>query len=152
MGLWQRLRRGKYNEVKDAMPFVCCVAYLAFLLYNSKKEQMQNEMKLIRNNLDLQLSQAVREIGSLRESQTLTRQYRHDMRHHLQYVSTCIENGEVEQAQAYISGICKEIEAQKVQIYCENEAVNQRRSEHMCDRAALRRGFKKNICTCICGI
>ena len=54
----------------------------------------------------------------------MTRQYRHDMRHHLQYVSTCIENGEVEQAQAYISGICKEIEAQKVQIYCENEAVN----------------------------
>ena len=46
------------------------------------------------------------------------------MRHHLQYVSTCIENGEAEQAQAYISGICKEIEAQKVQIYCENEAVN----------------------------
>ena len=67
------------------------------------------------------------------------------MRHHLQYVSTCIENGEVEQAQAYITGICKEIEAQKVQIYCENEAVNQRRSEHMCDRAALRWGFKKNI-------
>jgi len=55
------------------MPFVCCVAYLAFLLYNSKKEQMQNEMKQIRNNLDLQLSQVVSEIGSLRESQTLTR-------------------------------------------------------------------------------
>ena len=67
------MRRGKYNEVKDAMPFVCCVAYLAFLLYNSKKEQMQNEMKQIRNNLDLQLSQVVREISSLRESQTLTR-------------------------------------------------------------------------------
>lgn len=117
------LLSGSY-VVAEFMPFVCCVAYLAFLLYNSKKEQMQNEMKLIRNNLDLQLSQAVREISSLRESQTLTRQYRHDMRHHLQYVSTCIENGEVEQAQAYISGICKEIEAQKVQIYCENEAVN----------------------------
>lgn len=67
------MRRGKYNEVKDAMPFVCCVAYLTFLLYNSKKEQMQNEMKQIRNNLDLQLSQVVSEIGSLRESQTLTR-------------------------------------------------------------------------------
>lgn len=117
------LLSGSY-VVAEFMPFVCCVAYLAFLLYNSKKEQMQNEMKLIRNNLDLQLNQAVREISSLRESQTLTRQYRHDMRHHLQYVSTCIENGEVEQAQAYISGICEEIEAQKIQVYCENEAVN----------------------------
>lgn len=46
------------------------------------------------------------------------------MRHHLQYLSACIANGQEEQAQAYISGICKEIEAQKVQCYCENEAAN----------------------------
>ena len=54
----------------------------------------------------------------------LARQYRHDLRHHLQYVSAYIENGQGVQAQAYISGICKEIDAQKVQQYCENEAVN----------------------------
>lgn len=48
------LLSGSY-VVAEFMPFVCCVAYLAFILYNSKKEQMQNEMKLIRNNLDLQL-------------------------------------------------------------------------------------------------
>lgn len=46
------------------------------------------------------------------------------MRHHLQYISACIENGRGEQAQEYIQSICSEIEASKVTIYCENEAAN----------------------------
>ncbi|MGN0140892.1 MAG: sensor histidine kinase [Roseburia sp.] len=110
--------------VVEFMPFVCCVAYLMFLLYHSEKERMHSQLQQVQKSLDLQLSQAVREINALRESQALTRQYRHDMRHHLQYLSACIENGQEEQAQSYILGICKEIEAQKIQSYCENEAAN----------------------------
>lgn len=110
--------------VVEFMPFVCCVAYLAFLLYNFSKEQTQSQLQEVQKSLGIQLTQAVREITALQESQALTRQYRHDMRHHLQYLSACIENGQEELAQAYISSICKEIEAQKVQRYCENEAAN----------------------------
>ena len=104
--------------VVEFMPFVCCAAYLVFLLYNSVKERTQIQLKQAQKSLGIQLNQAVR------ESQTLASQYRHDMRHHLQYVSACIKNGQEEQAQAYISGICKEIDAQKVERYCENEAAN----------------------------
>ena len=110
--------------VVEFMPFVCCAAYLVFLLYNSVKERTQIQLKQAQKSLGIQLNQAVREIDALRESQTLASQYRHDMRHHLQYVSACIKNGQEEQAQAYISGICKEIDAQKVERYCENEAAN----------------------------
>lgn len=110
--------------VVEFMPFVCCATYLVFLLYNSVKERTQNQLKQAQKSLGIQLNQAVREIDALRESQTLASQYRHDMRHHLQYVSACIENGQEEQAQAYINGICKEIDAQKVERYCENEAAN----------------------------
>lgn len=110
--------------VVEFMPFVCCAAYLVFLLYNSVKERTQNQLKQAQKSLGIQLNQAVREIDALRESQMLASQYRHDMRHHLQYVSACIENGQEDQAQAYINGICKEIEAQKVERYCENETAN----------------------------
>lgn len=110
--------------VVEFMPFVCCIAYLAFLLYNSAEEQTQNRLQQIQKSLDLQLTQAVREINALRESQAMARQYRHDLRHHLQYISVCIENGQEELAQSYISGICKEIETQTVKHYCENEAAN----------------------------
>jgi len=108
----------------EFMPFVCCGAYLAFLKYYSAEEKRRIQLQQMKKNLDLQLKQSVREIGALRESQALARQYRHDLRHHLQYVSSCIENGQEEQAQEYISGIFREIESQKVQYYCENEAAN----------------------------
>lgn len=110
--------------VVEFMPFVCCVSYLVFLLYHSAEEQKQSHLKQVQDSLDLQLKQSVHEISTLRESQEQAIQYRHDLRHHLQYVSVCIENGQERQAQEYISGICKEIEAQKVKRYCENETVN----------------------------
>ncbi len=110
--------------VVEFMSFVCCAAYLVFLLYNSYNERTQHQLMQLQNILGIQLNQAVREIDALRESQTLASQYRHDIRHHLQYVSACIENGQEDQALSYITGICKEIEAQKVKRYCENEAAN----------------------------
>ncbi|MDE7230486.1 MAG: GHKL domain-containing protein [Oscillospiraceae bacterium] len=118
------LLSGGYPVVVEFMPFVCCAAYLVFLLYNSAEEQKHSQLLQVQKSLDLQLSQSVREINALRESQALASQYRHDMRHHLQYVLSCIKNGQEEQAQEYISGICHEIEAQKVHQYCENEAAN----------------------------
>lgn len=110
--------------VVEFMPFVCCAVYLAFLLYHSAKERTQSQLQQIQKSLDLQLTQAVREINALRESQALACRYRHDLRHHLQYLSTCIKNGQEEQALTYISGICEEIEAQKIKRHCENEAAN----------------------------
>lgn len=110
--------------VVEFMPFVCCLAYLVFLLYHSAEDAKHIRLQQEQKNLDIQLKQSVREIGALRESQTLTRQYRHDLRHHLQYVSACIENGQTQQAQTYIASICQEIDAKKVEQYCENEAAN----------------------------
>lgn len=108
----------------EFMPFVCCLVYMAFLLYHDVREQTDNQLQQLQKSLNLQLTQAVREINALRESQTLTSRYRHDLRHHLQYLSTCMESGQIEQAQVYISGICAEIEAQRVEHYCENETAN----------------------------
>ena len=108
----------------EFMPFVCCVSYLVFLLYSVKEERKRSNLEQTQKILNMQLFQSVQVITSLRESQELIRQYRHDLRHHLQYVSSCMENGQIETAQEYISGICEEIERQKIERYCENEAVN----------------------------
>lgn len=110
--------------IVEFMPFVCCCAYLAFLLHNSAEERKYSQLQQLQESLDLQLKQSVREITALRESQALARQYRHDLRHHLQYLSTCIAAGQTEQAQAYIHDIDQQIEAQKVRRYCENETAN----------------------------
>ena len=108
----------------EFMPFVSSVAYIVFVLRASAEERTRSRLEQTQNNLNLQVGQAVREIEALRTSQQQARTYRHDLRHHLQYISSCIENGRGEQAQDYIQSICSEIEASKVTLYCENEAAN----------------------------
>ena len=108
----------------EFMPFVCCVAYLAFVLRSSAENETRLRLEQTQENLHLQVTQATREIASLRESERRAGTYRHDLRHHMQYLAGCIENGRTEQAQAYIREVCAEIESQKVRAFCENETVN----------------------------
>lgn len=108
----------------EFMPFVCSAMYLAFVLRTSAEERIRSGLEQTQKILNMQIAQAVREIEALREVQKKTRIYRHDLRHHMQYLSSCIENGRFEQAQAYIREICSEIEKNVVMAFCENEAAN----------------------------
>lgn len=113
-----------FPVVVEFMPTACCGAYLIFLLHNADEERRRSHLQQIQDNLKLQIAQAAREITQLRESQAQAVRYRHDLRHHLQYVMTCLENNQPERVKEYISGICAETEAQQVRRYYENEAVN----------------------------
>lgn len=85
---------------------------------------MRVRLEQMQGILNLQVQQAVLEIGTLRESQQKNRSYRHDLRHHLQYLHSCIESGRLEHTQEYIRQICSEIEDSSVIAFCENEAAN----------------------------
>lgn len=108
----------------EFMPFVCSVAYLMFVLRTSEEKEMRSRLEQTQDSLNLQMAQAVREIEALRQSQRRASTYRHDLRHHMQYLLACIENGKTEQAQTYIHEICTGLEADKVTAFCENEAAN----------------------------
>lgn len=110
--------------VVEFMSFVCCMSYLVFVLRTSKEQQIRSRLEQEQENLNLQMAQAVREIELLRSSQQQASTYRHDLRHHLQYLLACMENERLEQAKDYIHEICEEIEGKKVITYCENEAAN----------------------------
>lgn len=110
--------------VAEFMSFVCSIAYLVFILRSSEEKWIRSQLELMQDSLNLQITQSVREIETLRESQEKTKEYRHDLRHHMQYLSSCIENGKLEHAGEYIRGICSQIEANKVTVFCENEAAN----------------------------
>lgn len=108
----------------EFMPFVCSVAYLVFVMRISAEGKIRSQLEQTQDILNMQVDQAVREIRVLRESQQKNSVYRHDLRHHMQYLSSCIENGMLGQAQEYIREICLEIEENKVMVFCENEAAN----------------------------
>ena len=110
--------------VVEFMSFICSAAYLVFVLRFSEDKWVLNQLEQAQDSLTLQVSQAVREIETMRKSQEITRQHRHDMRHHMQYLLSCIENGHLEQAKGYMQEICSKIDAGKVISFCENEAAN----------------------------
>lgn len=110
--------------VVEFMPFVCSVAYLVFVIHTAAAERVRSRLEQTQNSLNMQITQAVREIEALRESQRKTSIYRHDLRHHIQYLSSCIENGLLEQAQDYIQEVYSEIESNRITVFCENEVAN----------------------------
>lgn len=110
--------------VVEFMPFVCSVAYLVFVSRTAAEERVRGQLEQTRDSLNMQIAQSVREIEALRESQRKTSIYRHDLRHHMQYLSTCIENGLLEQARRYIREVYSEIESNRITVFCENEAAN----------------------------
>lgn len=110
--------------VAEFMSFVCSMAYLIFVLRTSEEKRLRSQLEHARSTLNLQVEQSVREIELLRDSQQQASTYRHDLRHHMQFLSGCIKNGKLEQAQKYIEGIHADIEAHKVTLFCENETVN----------------------------
>lgn len=108
----------------EFMPFVCSAAYLVFVFHTSTEEGKRSRLEDTQRCLNLQVAQAVREIEALRESQKKTRIYRHDLRHHMLYLSSCIENGKYGQAQEYIREICSGIEGNQIMNFCQNEETN----------------------------
>lgn len=108
----------------EFMPFVCSAAYLIFVLRITKNERIRVQLEQTQEILNLQMTQAIREIAVLRESHQKTIAYRHDLRHHMQYLLSCIENERFKQAQAYIHKICSEMETTKVITFCNNEPAN----------------------------
>ena len=108
----------------EFMPFVCSAAYLVFVFHTAEAERVRVRLEQTQNSLNMQVTQAVREIEALRESQRKTSIYRHDLRHHIQYLSTCIENGLLEQARRYIQEVYSEIESNQITLFCENEVAN----------------------------
>lgn len=108
----------------EFMPFVCSAAYLIFVFHTAEAERVRSQLEQTQDSLNMQITQAVREIEALRESQRKTSIYRHDLRHHIQYLSSCIENGLLEQARGYIQEVYSEIESNRITVFCENEVAN----------------------------
>ena len=108
----------------EFMPFVCSLAYIVFVFHTAEAERVRSRLEQTQNSLNMQVTQAVREIEALRESQQKTSIYRHDLHHHMQYLSSCIENGLLEQAQGYIREVYSQIESSRITVFCKNEVAN----------------------------
>ncbi len=69
-------------------------------------------------------AQAEKEIEQLSDYQRQAAIYRHDLRHHMNFIQSCLNENNYTQAQEYISEICTNLDNSRITKYCDNEAVN----------------------------
>lgn len=82
------------------------------------------ELKNAQNLVSAQLNAATKQMEQLRIAERQSAIYRHDLRHHMNYLNTCIAEGKLREATAYIKQTCEDINNMKLEKYSENEPVN----------------------------
>ena len=122
--IYTNLLYSNAKVVDELMPTVLILFYVMFLTAYRTQLQKNHQAEEQRSMLEMVLKQAEAEMSSLRQSQTQSAIYRHDMRHHLGMISSLLATGQADQANEYISGVMGKIEAITPVRFCENETVN----------------------------
>lgn len=93
---------------------------MLLLKFSSEKSRAERENIL----LTTAAVQAQKEIAQLSDSQKQASIYRHDLRHHMNFIQTCLDEGKTEEISSYIHEICSDLEHSRVIRYCVNDSVN----------------------------
>lgn len=117
------LRSGNMAAVQF-MPSMLSIAYLLFLMIFHAEHEKQRQLGRERDLLSLQLRQAETSLSAISQIQEQTRQYRHDMRHHFNYLQSLAAENNIPKIQQYLSTAQQDMDALTPVRYCGNETVN----------------------------
>lgn len=93
---------------------------IAYFIEMDKSFDLQIEQAILKMQVDTTAIQ----IENYKKSQTQSAIYSHDLRHHLQFLSTSIAQNKIDEALNYISEIDESTKFDKVKQICENTSVN----------------------------
>ena len=106
------------------MSTLIVIMYFVFYIRYIEIVSRQSELQLEKLAYEVSAKHAEKEIDKYRQAQDRLAVYRHDMHHHLQYISNCIAGGDTEKAQQYIRSISEQIGSAAVRRYCSCEALD----------------------------
>ncbi len=116
-----------YTGAREAVhftPSLICIFYLVFILLYNNESQKQIEAQRERDLFSSQLQQSKLELDKMRQMQSNTIIYRHDMRHHLSLIGGFVAEGDLQKIKEYLANTEADIDALTPVRYCENETVN----------------------------
>ena len=96
-----------------------CIIILFFRIIRAKSES-----DMVQEMISQQLHDATQQIKQLRLAEKRAALYRHDMRHHFNYLNTCISQNKLEEATEYIQQIFDVFDDSKIIPYSSNESIN----------------------------
>ncbi len=112
------------QALNEFLPTVLVTFYVLFLPAFHTQSQKRTAAEMQRSMLESELEQSQVEMDALRELESRTAVYQHDMRHHLNMLDSLLAAGKPEQAEEYIKKVRSDIETITPQRFCENELVN----------------------------
>ncbi len=116
-----------YSGAREAVQFtpsVICTFYLIFVLLYYNESQKQVAAQRERDILASLLQQSQSELDNMRQIQSSTIIYRHDMRHHLSLLGSYAADGDLRKIREYLASTEADIASLTPVRYCENETVN----------------------------
>lgn len=117
------LYAGNYITV-EFPPFLLCVSYLIFCTIYFRQYEEKQEAENRHRFIKLKQEQSEKEMAAIRRNEQAIALLRHDMRHFLNTISECIENGETDKAQEYIHEIIASADKTARKKYSTNETIN----------------------------
>lgn len=108
----------------EAFDSFSVLIYFIFSMISLEFSRQKSKAEQTNMLLHTATTQAEKEIAQLSKSEKQAAIYRHDLRHHMNFLRNCITENQTEAALAYIDQICEGLEHSKVQRYCENEVLN----------------------------
>lgn len=110
--------------ILEMLPFILCIAYLIFCVIYFKEYNEKYEIEQHIQLIELQRAQHQKEIANLQNTEYEIARIRHDMRHFLMNIKTCIENDSNATALNSINELITSIDQTTLQRFCENDLVN----------------------------
>ena len=102
---------------------IVLIAYCMMILL-FRMLRVKSDSDIVQEMISQQLHDATLQIEQLRFSEKQAALYRHDMRHHFNYINACITQNKLQEATDYIQQIFDVFDDTKVIPYSSNESLN----------------------------
>lgn len=130
--------------LSELFPTALIAFYIIFLTAYHAQSQKRSSAELQSSMLEAQLKKSAREMDALRQNQTQSAIYRHDMRHHLNVIDGFLAADKPRQAREYIENVRSGAEDISLRHFCENEIIDLLCSSFASRADKLSAGFRVN--------
>ena len=114
----------KIHEAAEFLSFFLCVIFLVFCFTYHKEYEQKADAQRKEQIIRMTVEEQKKELEAVKRSEKAIRIMRHDMRHFLANLSTCIDNDDKITAKKMISSYVENIDSTVVKTYCKNTTVN----------------------------
>ncbi|MBE6021589.1 MAG: sensor histidine kinase [Clostridiales bacterium] len=108
----------------EVMPFFLCIVFVLFCFIYYKEYELKADAQRKEQVISISLRQQQKELSALKHREQDLRILHHDMRHLFNYLTDCLDNGDIDSAKKIIDGYVSNINDTTLKIYCQNQTIN----------------------------